>query len=303
MLHHYEKYYSDPRIVYNRDNNSTEIYLNNYQRRNYDSFIFGNSRSLAFLSSDWRKYIDSDRIFHFDASNESLFGIYKKVVFLSKQNVKIKNCLLIADFDTLKQSTNSKGHIFVKHPVVSGESPYKFQMEFFKTFLNYKFLYGYMFYKSSGKPPAVSNIFETRDFKYDEVSNDVTFIGQDQELVRDLQGYYQKRSNIFFHRDVRKNNPYSPVIGYKQKQMLSEIHNVFKSDNTEYTIVISPLYDQRSLNQQDIAYLKELFGANRVFNYSGVNNFTNELTNYYETSHYRPLVAQQILADIYFSKK
>jgi hypothetical protein len=44
------------------------------------------------------------------------------------------------------------------------------------------------------------------------------------------------------------------------------------------------------------------FGSSNVYNFSGKNEFTTDLSNYYESSHYRPLLADKILKEIYQTK-
>jgi hypothetical protein len=292
-------YYQDKRIVYNRDSNSTNIFLLNYPRYRYDSFIFGNSRSLAFLCNEWRSYLDSDRVFHFDASGESLFGVWSKVRFLDRRGVVLKNCLIVLDAECLNITTNSPDHILIKHPLVSGESRVRFHQAMLKAFLNFGFLTEYLQYKATGIPPSSSELFETREFSYDPVTNDVYFTGQERELSDDLGGYYAKRRHIFYDRETHITPPQSSVIASRQKLMLSEIKRVLDKHGTSYHVVVNPLYDQKPLSVQDADYLRILFGPQRVFDYSGKNRFTGEVTNYYETSHFRPIVACEIMAEIY----
>jgi hypothetical protein len=49
--------------------------------------------------------------------------------------------------------------------------------------------------------------------------------------------------------------------------------------------------------------LQKVFGNNNVFDYSGVNDYTNSIYNYYEASHYRPVVGRQILEAVYHGNK
>ena len=63
--------------------------------------------------------------------------------------------------------------------------------------------------------------------------------------------------------------------------------------------MISPLYDQVKFNPEDLSVLQEVFGHNQVFDFSGVNEFTTSKYNYYETSHYRPHVANEIMKKVY----
>ena len=147
VLRKYDRHYNDPRIVYNRDYNTTETFMSNYVKQGYDSFIFGNSRSLAFHCRDWNRYIKAKSVYHFDASAESLYGIYKKIIFLDERGVNLKNCLLILDDVALAKSDNHKGHIAIKHPKVSRESALDFHLEFLRAFMTPRFLTGFLDYK------------------------------------------------------------------------------------------------------------------------------------------------------------
>lgn len=62
------------------------------------------------------------------------------------------------------------------------------------------------------------------------------------------------------------------------------------------------MYDQLKINEEDLEYLKTLFGDVNVFDFSGINKFTNDYKNYYEASHYRPHVTKEIMEKIYYHK-
>src|ERR1700760_1077696 len=90
VIHHYDHYYESGKPSYislNRDVVSTETWVNQFPRYNYDSYIFGNSRSKFYEVDTWSRYIgaDTNHCYHFDASGESLFGVAGKVKFLAAQ--------------------------------------------------------------------------------------------------------------------------------------------------------------------------------------------------------------------------
>ena len=92
----------------------------------------------------------------------------------------------------------------------------------------------------------------------------------------------------------------SPVtIGVEQLRLLKSIKAVFEKDKTNYEIVISPVYDQQRLNTKDLNQLQEIFGKEYVHDFSGKNSITDNVYNYYETSHYLPSVADTIMKIIY----
>ena len=81
---------------YNRDYMATELFLKNYPAYKYNSFIFCSSRSGATKTSEWRKYLNKDAVpFSYNAAGESVYGIYKKLLFLDSLHVKFDNVLII----------------------------------------------------------------------------------------------------------------------------------------------------------------------------------------------------------------
>jgi hypothetical protein len=299
VVYRYKSHYNDPRINYNWDYNQTETLIRNYADRKYDSFIFGSSRSIAFLTEDWSRFIGSSRTLHFAAMNESLYGVHRKVLFLSKERMPIRNALVILDTQLMSMYANSTGHLFIKHPEVSGESPLTFHLTFFRAFMDIPYFIGYLDYKLTGKVRPVFQKKFGESLRYDPVTGDKIQDKLEKSIAENSEKYYKERSSVFYPRDVSKPVHAAPVLQDIQVGMLREMRKVFDDNRTDYRIVISPNYDQKYLSRVDLARLQEIFGADRVYDYSGINRFTRDIHNYYEDSHYRPLVARQILAEIY----
>jgi hypothetical protein len=53
------------------------------------------------------------------------------------------------------------------------------------------------------------------------------------------------------------------------------------------------------LEKKQLDLLYDIFGEENVYDYSGVNTITNEISNYYEASHYRVHIADAILKEMY----
>jgi hypothetical protein len=87
-------------------------------------------------------------------------------------------------------------------------------------------------------------------------------------------------------------------INKKQIFMLKEVKHILEKNNTNYKVVLSPLYEQIKFNNSDLLLLENEFG-NNLYDFSGKNSFTDVKTNYYETSHFRPNVGDSILKIIY----
>lgn len=299
VLRHYNDY-SYSHILQNRDYISTTMFLNNHQKNKYNSFIFGSSRTVAFRINSWSKYLsDTDRPFMFDASNESIYGIYTKLKYLDSRNIEIKNALIILCRDvSFSDEKNHKGHLFIKHPTTSGKGNLGFQVEFFKAYINPKFLFDFYSYQILGTyRPFMFGYIEKNKTAYDSLTNEISVIDREAEIIENPTEYYLQRRALFDERTDERTDS-TQRITKKQLFILKEIRRILEKNKTNYTVVLSPLYEQIKLNTSDLLLLKNEFG-NNLYDFSGKNAFTEDKKNYYETSHFRPNVGDDILKIIY----
>ncbi|HTP65432.1 MAG TPA: hypothetical protein VMJ66_08585 [Geobacteraceae bacterium] len=299
VLYSYKTHYNDPRISYNWDYNQTDNLMRNYDKFRYDSFIFGSSRSKAFLTRDWTEHIDSRKVFHYAALAETLYGVEKKIKFIDRRNIHMENCLLIFDTSLLAVTWNSTGHMFVKHPAISGESWTDFHLTFFRAFIDPTFFLTYLDHKIFGRVHALAdNRLVISAMRYDPVTGDME-LPDHERVIRENATKFYANPAIFYPRDfnVKKYSP--PVIGQTQQCLLREIKQILTAHKTHYKVVISPNYDLNYLDRGDLEKLQEIFGRENVYDFSGINEYTRDVHNYYESSHFRPVVARRILDEIY----
>lgn len=301
VLRSYDSFYNTE-VGLNKDYISTTIFDRHYQNEHYDSFIFGNSRSMFYQISDWKNHLHGEhKCYHFDASGESLYALAQKVKYIDCKGANIENVLLVIDHSTLIQDQPRGGHMNIISPqLVNYKNLMAFHAEFIKAFMSFKFLYAYFDYKISGqvKPYMTEdNLIGNTESEADVLTNEVRFPSSEALISKGLF-YTEEKRKLFFKRDSIPNfSP--PAIASNQKILLQEIAGIFKRHKTNCKIIISPLYDQIKLNRSDLDFLKVTFGGGQVFDFSGVNKFTNDYTNYYETSHYRPHVAREIMNIVY----
>jgi hypothetical protein len=304
VIYHYDSYYQSGKPVYvslNRDYVSVETFRNNYPQYRYDSYILGNSRSLAYRVSDWQTHINSHSCYHFDASNEGLFGVEKKLDYLQRMRAPIKNVLILLDNDLLKQTNNSEGTLYIKHPLLSGENTLAFHFEFLKTYFNPDFLKAYVDFLLSHKVKEYmkqDKILDDRPVTYNIANNELRMDSYEKIINSNAQEYYKPLLNSFYKRDsVEHQSPV--VIKEAQVQLLQKMKFILDKEQTDYRIIINPLYDQMKFNSEDLQKLQEIFGAKHVFDFSGKNAITDNMYNYYEVYHYRPCAANVIMDSIY----
>lgn len=269
-------------------------WMNQYDdSMHYNSFIIGSSRSDFYYVDEWKKYLNEDAsCFHFNQSGDNLLGTLQRTKYLYNRFEKIDNILFIMDAEYLEDMLPHKGHLFRQPWQVTEDLDYfTYNWECIRAFFTMEYQKQVWGITLGEKQLPYYYIRE-----YNELHKD----GAEELLDSDPDAYYE--TLMGFYRLYERNYTDSisaPVIKASQRDALLQLHTMLVSGNTDYRIVISPLYDQVALNPQDLKCLKEIFGEDKVFDFSGVNEYTNNVSNYYESSHYRPKLCKQILKQIY----
>jgi len=299
IIYDYDDYNKKQYIHKNRDFVSTEMFIKNSKKYIYDSFIFGSSTVLFLPPSIWKQYIETQNtIFSFDASSENIVGVWSKIKYLDENKHKIKFALIAIDPSIFDKFNNSVP-IFMKHYEVYPSSKFYFHYEYFLNFLDLRFLFALAQYKLGGRFHSyMDDMMETQQSYTDPVTNEYFNTGILNELRRDSLGYYEKRLDRFPSR-ASKYVEASARINQQQIIMLNEIRDIFKANNTDYRIIICPIYDQIAFNKNDVAILQNIFGNDNVFDFSGINEFTDEKSNYYDGTHFKKYVGKEVLDIVY----
>ena len=298
IIHEYQNY-SNSVVPLNRDFVSTQSYIDRNEKYHYDSFIFGNSRTLAFQPEKWSSHLDQDNSpFLIDASGEGVYGIHLKIKYLDRNGANIRNALVLLCRDiSFGVTNNTSAHLFIKHPELTGESRLAFHAAFLKAYLNPKFLTDYYTYKITGRFYAWMSCFEKRSLSFDVQTNQLDLVGLEALLRKDPDAYYREREHEFATRKRAKVGT-GALITKTDKDKLREIQKIFAKHGTDYRIVLSPAFEQMPYAREDVVFLNQLFPG-RVYDFSGKNRFTESKYNFYEYAHFRPFVGEEIMNIIY----
>ena len=302
VLYHYDNLYKDFLVNINRDYASSQLFIQNNPSNRYDSFIFGSSRTMAYHTKEWKKHFkDSIHPYVFDASSERAMGIWTKIKFLDKEQVPIKNALIIICTDqNFTYNQQADGLLFVRHPKVDSTKNFlQFQAVFFSNYLKDYFFIRYLDHKILDKQnKQFSKNMEFIEVFVDSISNDLYRTDLNLRIEEDSLQYYEQVNHFFYERNNQVQ--YSEdQIDERMQGMFKDIKAIFDKHKTNYKIVISPLYSQSKINNHDLDFLNRIFGSQQVHDFSGINSITNNKFNYYENSHYRPSVGKFIMDSIY----
>ena len=289
-------------VVLNRSHVSTEAFLRGNPRHRYDSFIFGNSRSLFFRAADWRRHIGDDAsVFHFDGSDESLFTLHRKVKFLAETKVPMSHALLVVDHSLLYWAEERPGHLIATPPrLMQWSNLLAFHGSFLLSYLDPRFLLAYYDFTLFGTFRDYMrdhNVLNAEPMTYDPVTNEISYPQFDRAI--EAGTYYTPPRMKALRRVAKAPALHHPCLGAEHIRLLRELRRWFAAGGTDVRVIVSPLYNRRRLNEKDVAILKSVFGEDRVFYFSGENHVTADYLNYYEASHDRPCTAAALMDSVY----
>ncbi|MDB5132914.1 MAG: hypothetical protein JWR02_2663 [Mucilaginibacter sp.] len=290
-------------MMLSRGNVSAKVYLKNKDKYKYDSFIFGSSRSTAHTAAEWSKYLAKDNVpFSFGAWNENIEGMYRRLRLIDSLKSPIRNAFILIDVDHTftKSDTDKMADFASDHYLITGESKFRYYVSGFMNYIeNPKLILTSIDYKLFHKQRAyMENFVHMEKGDLDPVTND-WLPNSEKTVLRDTVAYYKASEHKFYQRPA--------VQIYAKKQItpkkvsyLHKIAAILQKHHTNYKIVIAPLYDQVKLNPADLAILCRVFGRQRVYDYSGINNITNNRFNYgSDVTHYRKKAGNLIFKEIY----
>jgi len=278
------------------DDLSTKKYL--LSDKNYNSFIMGSSRSVGVYGCYLQKKIPNSRFFHYGSWSESIGAIHQKLWFLDSTGADIRNLVLYIDTDN---SFYQDGSSFSQHYLFTGSSEIMYKLKHMKTFLLAK---DPDYVKILLGMEVHGEIFP--NWESDKTTNDCQHVCSASVLST-----YSLRNQS--HKDsvkidsLLKNGflyPRKPIQQYSTDQIsgieeskLAAISEILKKHQTNYYVVITPLYDQIRFSNRDMKILRNYFG-NRIYDFSGINETTNNPCNYPDRKHFLPCISKMMLDSI-----
>lgn len=295
VINNYKEFSSKP-LALNQSYVCWQNYLNHRDSMKYDSFLLGNSCTMAYRMSDWEAHLDNATAVSLMGNGEPLYSINAKLKKLASLNKPVKNLLILIDNSTLKYVTKPITHTFVLHRDICGDGLFSFQATFVQAFLNPKTLIPFLDFTMFGqRRPYMKGIIGRDIVLRNPLTNDLHNPRED-EIKKDSLAYY-KNHDSEFGKIVATDD--GLVIGKKQLEILNEIKSYIDKMGASYKIIINPSYKQYKMLEGDLKLLESVFAKKNVFDYSGTQDFSSNRAYFYESNHYRPALGRKILNEIY----
>jgi hypothetical protein len=299
IVHNYDNFNKRSFINKNRDYISSEMLMNNSRKYKYDSFVLGASTSLAFAPSVWKEFIHPDSLcYSFDASGECLDGIWSKVKFLDTNSFQVNKALIILEANAFTSFINDVP-LFMKHPEVYPSSKWFFHYASFLSFMELKFQVAILTHLLTGRfYPFMEETLIASSYEYDTITNEFYNIGLWEDIRRDSVGFYKKRANIFPRISDEFTEEKQQITDH-HKDMLADIKEIFDKQKTDYRIIICPGLKRKSFNKEDLSVIVGIFGEKHVFDFSGINEFSENVGDYTDATHFKRYLARRMLEIAY----
>lgn len=287
----------------NREYLSTELFLRNEASQHYNSFIFSSSRGCGMNTYRWKTYLSPDaRPFVFQAWSETLKGVEMKMEYLDEHHVAMDNVLIMLDIPgSFKKEQMSNEALTMKHFVFTGKSRASYNaVQFFNYIQKPSLWLTSVRKKLNGTREVCHSDTITNDwnknnkYRFQEIP--------DQDSLRDCSEISRK---TFFAKLAHGRNEgvavSEPLITESFEDQLRHIKSILDRNKSDYYVLLSPAYcyTNSAVNPVDLEKLKEVFGADRVYDFTGKNEMTDDYNNFTDPGHFGQRVGWMILEKIY----
>jgi len=270
----------------------------------YNSFIFGSSRTCSLHACYLQKKISNSSFFHYANWNETVGGVYAKMNLLDSLGYRMDNVFIF--FDTDGTFAND-GKCHDDYYLLTNESRFDYYFNHLKDFIppnldstKFKLL----FFNEVNKEafPNWESDIRTNDSNHNCSDSTISSYGYQEfgknyidkidSLKRTGFLYSRSKKELFIEKQI---SPYEYTMMFK-------ICNLLKKHKSHYYIVITPLYDQLKFDAMDMQLIKNVFGDN-VYDFSGINRITDNECNYPDKKHFLPYVSKTIVDSIINSRQ
>lgn len=287
----------------NREYLSTELFLRNYTNYSYDSFVFASSRGGGINTYTWKTYIGEDtQPYLFQSWSETLTGVQLKINYLHENKIPIRNALLLIDIPgTFSKKQLPYESLSLKHYKFTDMPKWVYNCVHLFNFIQSPTLWIQSVKKTlRHQQYCFSSDTITNDYKVENYLYFATIPPQDSlKYCSDMtrQTFLAKITN----KSVEDAQMSSPLINAKFKEQLRDIKSIFDLNCTDYHILITPrfCYTSEYINCQDLEILYDIFGSNRVHDYSAPNELNMDYNNFSDPAHFDLHTGFIILKEIY----
>jgi hypothetical protein len=281
-----------------------ERFLSNVEDGNrYSAFVFGNSKTLAFDPS-LLLLSQTELGYNFGAPGECLRNIRDKLLLIESSGQNLDRALFILDHKILLNENNThpffQGPVYEHHPASSGNTWLSFHSAYLQYFIKGGFFLDYFRFRMMGKwdegmlgkiaPEDVS-----KSATYNPLTNHTQRAGVEALIEKNPEEYYAQQASLNAPSEAQV---YEHVFSESQVDLLEEINAIMIRNKCNYHVIFGPYWNGSQLDSAVLEIFQEIFGSDRVRDFSGKSTWSGKRSFWYEDNHYRPMVGTEILKEV-----
>jgi hypothetical protein len=255
----------------------------------YNSYLFGSSRIGTTNTEDIEKYIPNSKFYNLTISSGNFYDYLYHLKYFIKKKYPIKNIYLQIDIGNMGYYGNSNlGYLGKLYPPVVNESLDMFYIKYLTSFL----------------PMSIKGKIQLNMTEAKENENHISTTGihtsktKEQLLISNCKEYVKNEQS--FHKNYKR--IFSAIFIKETIEALKNIQAICKDNNITLYVFTTPInknmMDTIKVNDY-FSFLKAISIVTDFYDFSGYNSITMNNCNYYEYSHYRPLVGKLIAGRIF----
>ena len=262
-----------------------------YLERNHNKFngyLFGSSRIGTTDPKIIEQYIPNSKFYNMELSSANLYEYNLHLKYFIKKRYPIQYLYLQLDLEDIHYYGQSERDMLNKpHPYTVGDSLPLFYLQYLTGF-----------FPINIQEKIKDNLSHHQGVEHNLTDGMWSISTREREISNNCEEYV-KRVQVF-------NFKHHNVLRYRQKhhniRALKEILQLCKENHIRLYIFITP-HNQNMMDtfyrEETYAYLRDIAKITDFYDFSGYNSITTNNCNYYEMSHYRPLVGKLIAGKIF----
>ncbi len=257
-------------------------YLKDHHQ-NFNTYIFGSSRAGALNPQEVNRLLPGAKTYNMTCNSCNQYENILHLRYFLKNGYPVKNILLMVEIYHINVWKVRQDDFTAKvHPEVTGESVLLFNLD----------------YATSIAPPLISKVITNningtqRVFAKDGLID----FSRKEKLI--AQGHEEYIERVFGHDKPPSRAPEDREQKPQPMQALAEIVELAKDNDINLFVFFAPNHHSyiNSYSIDDyIAFLRKIVSITDFWDFGGLNSVTTDNHNYYEQSHFRYSVGDQVL--------
>jgi hypothetical protein len=271
-------------------------------RWRYNTFLLGNSKTMAILSSDWFEHIGVQRFFKLGTPGESVLNMRRKLEYVASTGASIEHVILLVDNKVLQNVENTHPHfegpVYMKSLRSSDQTAVEQLAQGFRYYLADAYFLEHW-------SDCVSSV-DSRRSNADGTSvpdgtgpftNEVIRTDMEERLMADTAAYVAA-----FPQPRIASGSSAVTLHPKDRVHLRAIKELLVRAGSDHHVIFGPEYNCAAMPSDVVEAFTSIFGKEHVHDHSADSAFCGKPIFFYEPNHYRPVVGRAMLEQCYSSR-